>query len=297
MKFQRSVALCAVIGAVMGLSACATVTRGTKTAWEVTSTPPGARVQTSNGFTCAQTPCSIKMPRKSSFVATLSLRGYQNATVTVTNQVVTEGGVAMAGNVLIGGLIGVGVDASTGAMLDLTPNPAHIDMTPFYRTAPAFYGTAPAAPPVEIAALGSNLGTRYSDYVDEVTVQVQGEMRSLLTAQSEQLPERYRAGFASSFDRSVEGSSSFIRGRVIRTLGANATPDERNSPEIISADRMLDLRRQVDQSRRAMSATLVRSAWVRACGEAGASVAQDCAIYLSTVERDLSRFEGAEPQA
>lgn len=29
----------------------------------------------------------------------------------------------MAGNVLIGGLIGVGIDAGTGAMKDLRPNP------------------------------------------------------------------------------------------------------------------------------------------------------------------------------
>lgn len=36
----------------------------------------------------------------------------------------------MAGNVLVGGIIGAGVDAGTGAMLDLTPNPAHVDLRP-----------------------------------------------------------------------------------------------------------------------------------------------------------------------
>jgi hypothetical protein len=29
----------------------------------------------------------------------------------------------MAGNVLLGGIIGAGVDVATGAMLDLVPNP------------------------------------------------------------------------------------------------------------------------------------------------------------------------------
>ena len=29
----------------------------------------------------------------------------------------------MAGNVIVGGLIGAGVDVASGAMLDLTPNP------------------------------------------------------------------------------------------------------------------------------------------------------------------------------
>ena len=32
----------------------------------------------------------------------------------------------MAGNVLLGGLIGAGVDASTGAMNELVPNPLHV---------------------------------------------------------------------------------------------------------------------------------------------------------------------------
>ncbi len=120
----------AIAAAAISTSACATVTRGTKTAWEVTSTPSGARVETSNGFSCQATPCSIKMPRRSEFVATLTRDGYEPATITVTNRVATGGGVAMAGNVLVGGLVGAGVDAGTGAMLDLTPNPAHVDLEP-----------------------------------------------------------------------------------------------------------------------------------------------------------------------
>lgn len=59
----------------------------------------------------------------------LTLEGYQLATVTVTNKVSTGGGVAMAGNVLVGGILGAGIDAGTGAMLDLTPNPAHVDLS------------------------------------------------------------------------------------------------------------------------------------------------------------------------
>ena len=122
------VQLAAALGVVLMLPACATVTRGTNTAWEITSTPSGARVETSNGHQCAATPCSIKMPRRSEFVATLTLPGYAPATVTVTNKVATNGGVAMAGNVLVGGVIGGGVDLASGAMLDLTPNPAHVDL-------------------------------------------------------------------------------------------------------------------------------------------------------------------------
>ena len=114
--------------ATCSLGACATVTRGTNTAWQVNTTPPGAAVKTSNGFYCESTPCSLKMPRKSEFTATISHPGYKPVDVTVTNHVSNGGGVGMAGNVLLGGVIGAGVDVASGAMLDLTPNPVTLTM-------------------------------------------------------------------------------------------------------------------------------------------------------------------------
>lgn len=117
-----------VTATALSLGACATVTRGTSTAWEVASTPPGAKVTTTNGFSCASTPCSIKMPRKSQFTATVSKDGYKSVDIAVTNKVGSGGGAGMAGNVLFGGLIGAGVDVSSGAMLDLTPNPVAITL-------------------------------------------------------------------------------------------------------------------------------------------------------------------------
>lgn len=87
---MKKIVILATLGVATSLtSACASVTRGAMTAWEVTSTPPGARVETSNGFHCQTTPRSIKMPRKSEFIATLTLEGYRAATVTVTNKVPT----------------------------------------------------------------------------------------------------------------------------------------------------------------------------------------------------------------
>lgn len=127
MMFVRFAALAL---ACASLGACATATRGTKTAWEVQTTPAGARVETSHGMSCASTPCSIKMPRKSEFTATISKDGYKPATVSVTNKVSTGGGAGMAGNVLLGGIIGAGVDVASGAMLDLTPNPAVVTLEP-----------------------------------------------------------------------------------------------------------------------------------------------------------------------
>lgn len=120
---MKVVRFAAVVVAAVSLGACATVTRGTSTAWEVQTTPNGARVETSHGMMCPSTPCSIKMPRKSQFTATITKNGYKPATVAVTNKVSGGGGAAMAGNVLVGGIIGAAVDGSNGSMLDLTPNP------------------------------------------------------------------------------------------------------------------------------------------------------------------------------
>lgn len=115
-----------VVGLAAVTAACATVTRGTKDAWSISTTPPGARVETNSGYFCAATPCAIEMPRKSSFVATVTKPGYKPAQVTVTHKVANAGAAGVAGNVIVGGLIGIGVDTYTGAAMDLTPNPVSL---------------------------------------------------------------------------------------------------------------------------------------------------------------------------
>jgi hypothetical protein len=114
-------ALC--LAALCSTAACATVTRGSNDTFTVQTSPNGAAVRTSNGFACDQTPCSFKMSRKSEFGVDITKPGYKSWHGQVTNKVSGAGGVGMAGNVLVGGIIGAGVDVVTGAMLDLTPNP------------------------------------------------------------------------------------------------------------------------------------------------------------------------------
>jgi hypothetical protein len=114
---------CLTLTAVVSLSACATITRGSKDVFVVETDPVGAAIKTTNGFYCDSTPCSIKMPRKSEFEVTITKAGYKTWTGKVTNKIAGGGSAGMAGNVLVGGLIGVGVDAASGAMLDLVPNP------------------------------------------------------------------------------------------------------------------------------------------------------------------------------
>lgn len=112
-----------LLSALLLVPACATVTRGTKEVFVVESDPPGAAVSIDNGMTCDATPCSFKVKRKGALVVTVSKDGYDPSTHTVNTQVAGGGGAAMAGNVLLGGIIGAGVDASNGAMLDHKPNP------------------------------------------------------------------------------------------------------------------------------------------------------------------------------
>jgi len=111
------------------IAGCATVTRGSNDVLQINSTPSGAQVQTSNGFSCQSTPCAIKMPRRSEFVATISKPGCRPLQVNVTHKTADAGAAGIAGNVLVGGVIGLGVDAATGASQDLVPNPITAELS------------------------------------------------------------------------------------------------------------------------------------------------------------------------
>ena len=111
------------------VSGCATVTRGSKDFFEIESEPTGATVELSNGLSCV-TPCGMELPRKHPFTATFSLDGYKPLTTEVVAKQAAAGTAGMAGNVLIGGLIGVVADSTSGAMKDLAPNPLIANLAP-----------------------------------------------------------------------------------------------------------------------------------------------------------------------
>jgi hypothetical protein len=118
----------ALIGSVMLLSSgCATITRGTEQDLAVESDPAGATVTLSNGMK-GTTPTSFKVKRKDSLTVTVQKPGYKATTVQVIPKVSDNGAAGMAGNLLFGGIIGVGVDAANGATKDLTPNPVKVTL-------------------------------------------------------------------------------------------------------------------------------------------------------------------------
>jgi hypothetical protein len=104
------------------IGGCATAIRGTTNQVTFASEPSGAVMTTSLGHSCV-TPCVIAIERNKTFEATFRKDGYQHAVVAVRTEVSREGGTSFAGNILAGGIIGMGVDAANGATLDHTPNP------------------------------------------------------------------------------------------------------------------------------------------------------------------------------
>lgn len=127
MAKPRSFLLMTALGFLL-VSGCATITRGPNQNLRVESTPPGARVQVSNGMGCDSTPCAINMSRRSNVTVTVSRAGCLPAQVQVTHATSRAGTAGLIGNAWNGGFIGVAIDAETGATQDLRPNPVRVDL-------------------------------------------------------------------------------------------------------------------------------------------------------------------------
>ena len=147
MRIIVAAALAAMLGG------CATVTRGTGDQVQVNSDPQGAAVRSSLGMQCI-TPCTLNVGRKDEFSVTIEKAGYEPQTVFVGTRVAGSGVAGFAGNVLLGGVIGMGVDAATGATLEHFPNPVAVVLIPTApqhpqrgRGKPAPVAQRPPAPP------------------------------------------------------------------------------------------------------------------------------------------------------
>ncbi|MDQ0394847.1 translation initiation factor 2 [Labrys monachus] len=126
----------AMAGAIM-LAGCASVTRGTTEHVQFVSVPAGAQVTTTAGITCTATPCSIEMSRKMEFIASFEKEGYQRLDIPVSTKVSGGGAAGMAGNIILGGVVGIVADAATGATLDHYPNPVAATLVPLPQNEPA----------------------------------------------------------------------------------------------------------------------------------------------------------------
>ncbi|MBR1196404.1 PEGA domain-containing protein [Bradyrhizobium sp. AUGA SZCCT0240] len=117
---------------------CASVTRGTTENISISSTPAGATAEISglDVPTACVTPCVVQAKRSADIIVTVNKEGYEPQIIPLTKEVPATGAAGFAGNVLLGGVVGIGVDAVTGAALDHKPNPVIVTLQPLSPAQP-----------------------------------------------------------------------------------------------------------------------------------------------------------------
>ena len=114
---MRTCHLRALIGATsILLTGCATIMHGTQQDVGFGSVPTSARITVDNQRS-ATTPTVMKMSRKDNHIVRIELDGYLPYEATLTRGV--SGWVW--GNLVIGGLVGLAVDAISGGLYKLSP--------------------------------------------------------------------------------------------------------------------------------------------------------------------------------
>lgn len=124
--------LLAVAALVLPCIGCASISRGTTENISISSTPPGATAELSgldNPTSCV-TPCVVVVKRSADITVTVNKEGYEPQVIPLTKEIAGTGAAGFAGNVLVGGLVGMGVDAATGAANDHKPNPVIVTLNP-----------------------------------------------------------------------------------------------------------------------------------------------------------------------
>lgn len=115
---MKSIAVCLF---ALLLTGCGTVVRGTKQTVTISSNPSNAEVVLSNGMK-GTTPVAFSLARKEAVQISISKEGYQTYRQNFYPRTSTEGAVVDAGNILVGGIVGWGIDAATGAYKDVVPD-------------------------------------------------------------------------------------------------------------------------------------------------------------------------------
>jgi len=118
---------CMVLIAILTVSVtgCASVTTGRYQRVPIDSNPQEANVTISSGFR-GVTPCSFELQRNMNHVITIAKKGYRTAQVNLQKTVCGS----TAGNIILGGFIGLGIDAMTGAMFKIIPENVYVDLVP-----------------------------------------------------------------------------------------------------------------------------------------------------------------------
>ena len=102
---------------------CATIVKGTTQGVPVSSDPSGADILV-DGMLVGTTPTDIELKRKRDHLIVIEKKGYAPKSVAVVKNV----GGAVWGNIIAGGLIGWGVDATSGAQNNLSPKTIYVKL-------------------------------------------------------------------------------------------------------------------------------------------------------------------------
>jgi hypothetical protein len=145
---------------------CATVVRGTSDQLQFLSDPPGAIVTSVIDYECGGpcpqrelsaddstpyqrtdiktppvpgpsciTPCIAQVSRNKPLIVTFTKAGYRAQRLKVRTKLSGQGAAGAAGNILLGGAVGLATDTVTGAALDHCPNPVTVHLVPSGKTA------------------------------------------------------------------------------------------------------------------------------------------------------------------
>ncbi|WP_294312742.1 PEGA domain-containing protein [uncultured Chryseobacterium sp.] len=122
MKNKLSGAL--LLGITLSVTSCATIITGTKDKITFNSTPEGAKV-IHRGIEKCTTPCTAEIPRSlSKQMVTFEKEGFSNKEVKLTK---TFNPVTLV-NILLGGIIGIGIDTATGSLTKYSPKEYKVEL-------------------------------------------------------------------------------------------------------------------------------------------------------------------------
>ncbi len=123
MRKKMLIPLCLLIGLAPVLSGCATIIDGTSQKVSFSSNPSNA-VVTVDGRVVGNTPLTDDLSKKDTHTVKINLDGYHPYEITLIKKVNSW----VWGNIVFGGLLGLGVDALTGGLYELTPSQVNADL-------------------------------------------------------------------------------------------------------------------------------------------------------------------------
>ena len=124
MKVKSFAWVFGVVLFIMALIGCASIMHGTSQEVGISSTPSGAKVSVSSQ-SFGTTPVIVNLKRKNNHIIKIELEGYLPYETTLTKKV--SGWVW--GNIVLGGLIGLAVDAISGGLYTLSPEQIQAELS------------------------------------------------------------------------------------------------------------------------------------------------------------------------